>query len=160
MQGLVQFNGEFGCNWCEHQGQHTREHGRVYPQRNPLPKERTHGESVLNMMLAVELRNIYPEATVDGFKESSQLLLLDHFNIVTGFVPDYLHAMLLGIPRQFGKIWFTSNNINCTLKNREAVLDGKNITHETFTNSSTFVTSNIKKERLECSRVGKLDTIL
>lgn len=47
---------------------------------------------------------------VNGIKGVSPLLFLPLFNIVTGFVPDYLHCVLLGVVRSFTGLWFDSAN--------------------------------------------------
>ena len=125
IQGLTQYNGKFGCNWCLHPGKWTREHSQVYPNKNPPYQKRSHEESVRNIESAVNLRKDNPKITVNGFKNASQLLLLDFFDIITGLVPDYMHACALGIARQFMDIWFSTNNIECKLRDHESEIDKK-----------------------------------
>ena len=43
-----------------------------------------------------------------GVKGPSPIMLLPHFNTVTGFVVDYMHCVLLGVTRQFVTMWFDS----------------------------------------------------
>ncbi|XP_044019218.1 uncharacterized protein LOC122859593 isoform X2 [Aphidius gifuensis] len=43
-----------------------------------------------------------------GVKGRSALLDVPEFNMINGMPPDWMHAVLLGICRQFSKIWFKS----------------------------------------------------
>lgn len=45
-----------------------------------------------------------------GVKGPSMLSKLGHFDLVHGFVPDFLHCSLLGVTRQLVSLWFDSNN--------------------------------------------------
>lgn len=47
---------------------------------------------------------------VSGVKGVSPLLFVPMFDIVTGFVPDYLHCVLLRVVRMFAGFWFDSCN--------------------------------------------------
>lgn len=47
---------------------------------------------------------------INGVKGVSPLLFLPLFDIVTGFVPDYLHCVLLGVVQMFAGLWFDSMN--------------------------------------------------
>ena len=45
-----------------------------------------------------------------GFQYRAAINDLDHFDIVDGFVVDYMHNIALGVSRQFGRYWFNSKN--------------------------------------------------
>ena len=49
-----------------------------------------------------------------GFKLASPLLYLPKFDIIFGFLPDYMHFMLLGVVRQFTMYFFKANS-SCSL---------------------------------------------
>lgn len=106
LQNSTQFNGKYGCIWCTHPGQvipKGRGHVRAYPILDPIPNPRTHISVVKNAAEASER-----EAKVLGINGPSVLLLLKSFDIVNGFVVDYMHCVLLGVTRQLTKLWFNS----------------------------------------------------
>lgn len=43
-----------------------------------------------------------------GVKGPSPLINLPHFNIVWGFIPDYMHSVLLAVSRQLTELWLCS----------------------------------------------------
>lgn len=104
MQGLVQYNGYYGCNWCLHPGEYVKD-AMKFPLLDETPKMREHDESVEHMRESVESKQ-----RVYGFKNASVLICLNFFNIVAGFVPDYLHNVLLGICVQFSKYWIVQRD--------------------------------------------------
>ena len=107
IQGLTQFNGYFGCNWCLHPGYYVH-YGRggamKYIVLDELIPLRTDAESLEHIHDSLTSRN-----PVFGFKTSSCLVNLNYFKIVNGFVPDSLH-LDIGIGEQFMKYWTSSNN--------------------------------------------------
>jgi len=52
--------------------------------------------------------------------------LLPNFDVIQGFNPEYMHAILLGVVRQFVTIWFDpSNSSSCySLRSKIVVIDG------------------------------------
>ncbi|KAJ8666646.1 hypothetical protein QAD02_008308 [Eretmocerus hayati] len=46
-----------------------------------------------------------PDKPIDGVKRPSMLLTLLKFNIILGMVPDYMHAINLGIAKYFSNMW-------------------------------------------------------
>lgn len=100
---IKQFNGQHGCNFCEHPGERVEKGGgytRVYPLSTPLPRERTH-EGILH-----DGEFATAENPVNGVKGLSPLSKLEHFNMAESFVPDYLHSVLLGVVKQITGLWF------------------------------------------------------
>lgn len=65
--------------------------------------------------------------SVKGIKGPSVLFEFMDFNRVTSFVPDYMHSVLLGIVRQFLKLWFESsfNQMPWYIGNKAAKVDEK-----------------------------------
>ncbi|XP_070393260.1 uncharacterized protein [Dermacentor albipictus] len=117
MQGVTQFNGYFGCNWCLQKGE--RAGGSTkYPVESVNSSERTESQMLEDMQEAVT-----EGVTVHGVKTVSPLISLQHFNIVWGFVPDYMHFILLGIGRQFLALWFESSGGAYSLSREQHKID-------------------------------------
>ena len=47
---------------------------------------------------------------VKGIRGETILSYIPNFDIIEGIVPEYLHCGILGVPRQFAKLWFSSKN--------------------------------------------------
>lgn len=105
MQGITQFNGRFGCNWCLHPGKYVS---------NPF-KSRAGNHKYLLLDFPVEMRNVndtishmmaaMPKKPCFGVKNPSTLINLKHFSIIEGFVAEPLH-ILSGMGKQFAIRWF------------------------------------------------------
>ncbi|XP_037278000.2 uncharacterized protein LOC119170838 isoform X1 [Rhipicephalus microplus] len=116
MQGVTQFNGYFGCNWCLQRGE--RAGGATkYPVEEVEPTERSELQMLNDMEIA--LKGGVP---VQGVKTVSPLINLPHFNIVWSFVPDYMHCVLLGVARQFLELWFNSDSA-CSISRHQHIVD-------------------------------------
>ena len=79
-----------------------------YPHQEPPPSKRTHKDAGKDIEKYKELKKTYIEMKkktnklhVHGFINEPVLLKLKYFDIIDGFVPDYMHNVLLGIVRQF-----------------------------------------------------------
>ncbi|KAL7295017.1 hypothetical protein TKK_0011620 [Trichogramma kaykai] len=90
VQGIKQFNGNYGCNWCLHPG--WKDGAMLYPLRSILPQLRTHQETVSIMLNVLE----ESEAPL-GIKYPSPLINLPNFDIIEGMIPDYMHCCLEGV---------------------------------------------------------------
>ena len=77
---------------------------RVYPY-DANQMERTHNQMELYALEALEKTT--PQY---GVKGPSILSKISHFDLVSGFVPDFLHCALLGVARQLVGLWFESRN--------------------------------------------------
>lgn len=97
MQGLKQFNGHHGCNWCLHPGVYEARSMR-YPMLVPPPKKRTK-ESMIEFLNDIVNKNV---ESSNGVLYGSQLLKLRNFNIVVGFVVDPMH-LFAGVVAQITK---------------------------------------------------------
>lgn len=85
----MQFNGKYGCDWCLYRGERVAKgHGyvNVYPFVDP-PAERRE----LNLWEDDAIQASQDGCPVNGVKGVSPLLFLPLFNIISGFVPDYMH---------------------------------------------------------------------
>ena len=106
MQGLTQFNGKYGCNWCLHP---TKWVGSTkYPLLDYIPENRTADNTIKHMR---QLRNSNNKP-IFGVKKVSPLINLQSFDIVKGFVPDYMHCILAGVAKQITEYLIKSEDIN------------------------------------------------
>ena len=106
-QNVMQYNGEFGCTFCEHEGM-TCETGlgfnRVFPASlDSNPTLRTKENMYLQAREAMTENLIH----VKGVKGPSTTALIPAFDVAESFVPDYMHSILLGVARMLFKLWFT-----------------------------------------------------
>lgn len=116
MQGIVQYNGYFGCSWCLHPGNYIFNNsggGSVkYIVLNEEPRKRTQIETMEHMQRSLTSRN-----PIYGVKRPSCLINLQGFNIINSFVPDSMHCICLGIAEQFLRYWIDSKNLPYSLSN-------------------------------------------
>lgn len=111
MQGLHQFNGEYGCNWCLHPGKwvvkkNNPDSGSYkYPLLDSAFENRNLNDSLEHMSKGTDKKPCF------GFKRPSQLINLNKFNIIQGFVPDYMH-IISGLGKQFSRIWFGNKKVS------------------------------------------------
>ncbi|XP_060556799.1 uncharacterized protein LOC132717364 isoform X2 [Ruditapes philippinarum] len=103
---MTLYNGREACILCEETGvtvAQGRGHCRSYPYRteNELFPIRSH-DSVIESM-----RNASAIHRIKGFKGLSGLACLQEFDLVNGIVPDYMHAVLLGIVKTILNKWFS-----------------------------------------------------
>ncbi|KAL7290560.1 hypothetical protein TKK_0015327 [Trichogramma kaykai] len=113
MQGMIQFNGYYGCNWCLHRGKrvlHKKGYTVKYPLTEDVVPDRTEENTLEFAEEAVNTGRI-----VFGVKSASPLLLLNQFDIIEGFVPDFKHVLPLGIVRQIAEYWLNSTNKDYSL---------------------------------------------
>lgn len=116
MQGLTQFNGHFGCNWCLHPGQwvigskdnnkkiidndNKKSGSMKYPLLSEIPKTRVEQHFLKHMQESFNIGK-----AVYGVKDTTPLINLEKFDMISGFVPDSLHCIFLGIGKQFTEIF-------------------------------------------------------
>ena len=108
VQGINQYNGEYGCSWCLEKGnmiQKGRGYTRVYDTTDKPQCCRTHDLMFEHGVRSTEHVNV---KHVMGVQTLSPLFNLQKFDMVKSFVPDYMHCVLLGIVRQFLSMWFDS----------------------------------------------------
>lgn len=98
IQNTTQFNGDYGCGFCLHPGKLVDKVVK-YPVSTEEYSDRTNEEMVRDMELALK-----GGTSVRGVKGPSPLINLPYFYVVWGFVPDYMHAVLLGVSRQLTRL--------------------------------------------------------
>ena len=107
LQNMKQFNGNYGCSFCFNPGfvvTKGKGHVRCYIDCANA-KERTQEEVLEHAQSAITTGK-----SVFGIKGPSLFALLPCFNLVTGYIPDYMHCVLLGVVRQFVCLWFDSTS--------------------------------------------------
>ncbi|XP_051155482.1 uncharacterized protein LOC127291262 [Leptopilina boulardi] len=122
LQGLMQFNGYYGCNWCLHPGKWVAKESKPnsgshkYPLFDTTAANRNEKDSKKHMIEGSEEKPCF------GFKNVSRLINLNSFNIIDGFVPDYMH-IISGIGKQFANLWFGTNKVSSSFVNEKTVDD-------------------------------------
>lgn len=105
VQNFQPFSSEFGCGFCYHKGelvQKGRGYTRVYPVQADGCDLRHMAET--EQLATVVIQNGYPQGQM-GVKGHSPLLLLPSFDIVKGFIPDYMDCVCLGVVPEFVSLW-------------------------------------------------------
>ena len=103
MQNLIRFNGHFGCSWCYHQGKYDAHQVR-YPILDTYQK-RTDASTRLDTS-----KSLADERHVRGVKGPSCLFNLPEFNLIEGYVPDYMHCVCLGVTKMLLDMWTSTKN--------------------------------------------------
>ncbi|XP_011873160.1 PREDICTED: uncharacterized protein LOC105564968 [Vollenhovia emeryi] len=93
MQGLVQFNAYNSCSWCLHPGKW--HDGAV---RFPILHYRPIHRDVCTIQNGQQA--VTSGTVIIGVKTVTPLINIPHFDIMDGFVPDYLHCYLAGVAKQ------------------------------------------------------------
>lgn len=104
MQNTTQFNGYYGCGFCLHPGVLVERQVK-YTVLESQPDDRD-SESMMRDMEAALVEG----RSVRGVKGPSHLINMPNFDIVWGFVPDYMHAVLLGVIRQLTELLLQSTD--------------------------------------------------
>ncbi|XP_035807019.2 uncharacterized protein LOC111572730 isoform X1 [Amphiprion ocellaris] len=106
LQNFKPFNREFGCGFCYHKGEMVQT-GSGYTRIYPIQVD---GCDLRHMVETVQIAEFVMENDDDehqmGVKGPSPLILLPFFDIIQGFIPDYMHCVCLGVTRQFVNLWF------------------------------------------------------
>ncbi|XP_038556391.1 uncharacterized protein LOC119889661 [Micropterus salmoides] len=108
LRNCKQFNGEYGCDWCLHPGMMVTKGGgsmRSYPFDENKQAARS---TEMFMDNAKQAEN--SATPKNGVKGLSLLSILPLFDIVFGFVPDYMHSVLLGVSKQLVTLWLDPVN--------------------------------------------------
>ncbi|XP_041829380.1 uncharacterized protein LOC121632190 isoform X2 [Melanotaenia boesemani] len=106
MQNFHPFSREFGCGFCYHKGEMVhkgRGHIRVYPIQTEGCDLRHMTET--EQLAELVIGNNYDQGQM-GVRGPSPLLLLPSFDIIKGFIPDYMHCFCLGVVPELVNLWF------------------------------------------------------
>ena len=100
---MKQYNGRYGCTYCEHPTEAV-EGVRKYPIQLDIPTKRTHKSIEEKMLISYETKN----NDVLGIRGPSSLINLKHFNLVDGMILDFMHSCLLGVTQLYTNILFSN----------------------------------------------------
>ncbi|XP_032690727.1 uncharacterized protein LOC116853675 isoform X2 [Odontomachus brunneus] len=103
---MKKFNGSYGCTFCEHPTKSVNGYTK-YPISVEVPPDRT-DETIRESMMKYLTDNPIPNDNTKGVKGPSVLMNLQHFDMVKGMVPDYMHSILLGVTKFHTEILLTS----------------------------------------------------
>lgn len=104
VMNMNQFNGPYGCAWCQHEGEVVQKgngYSRVYSSQEPTPILRTDFSFHQNATKAATASE--PQL---GIKGPTVLFFLSFFTFPTGFVVDYMHGVCSGVVRYTTCMWF------------------------------------------------------
>ncbi|XP_025162723.1 uncharacterized protein LOC105181603 isoform X2 [Harpegnathos saltator] len=101
MLNMKQFNGHYGCTFCEHPTEYVEGY-RKYPVSTNIFPNRTNASIKQNMITAHAT-----SIPIKGAKGPSPLMSLKYFDLVNGMVPDYMHSVLLGVTKQLTEMYFS-----------------------------------------------------
>ncbi|XP_053594486.1 uncharacterized protein LOC106693488 isoform X2 [Microplitis demolitor] len=104
MLNMKQYNGTYGCTFCEHPTESVDGY-RKYTISTNIPKDRTDESIKENMNLAGQSEF---GRDVMGVWGPSPLMNLKYFDIANGMSPDYMHFILLGTVKQHTEIVLSS----------------------------------------------------
>ncbi|XP_064485355.1 uncharacterized protein LOC135397673 [Ornithodoros turicata] len=101
MLNMVQYNGYYSCPWCFHPGICIEGYVKFPVTEGPSPN--TTGQALIEDKREAAATS----RIVRGIKGPSVLLTVLGISIIKSFVPDYMHACLLGTVRQITDLWFS-----------------------------------------------------
>lgn len=99
IQGVKQYNGTYGCNWCLIPGEilDTCRYSFLSPNTYP---ERNHRATVDDMIMVAETGT----PSENGVNNVSPFINFPYFDIIESFGLDYMHACLLGVGSRITKL--------------------------------------------------------
>ena len=107
IRNVKQFNGQFGCDWCEFEGVAVSTAGgppvRYYPHRMPVVMRSSKKQASYALQATAA-------HSVKGVKGITVADLLPSFDTVRGTVTDYMHSVCQGVMRQMVDLWFESKH--------------------------------------------------
>jgi len=118
LQGIKQFNGFYSCPFCYIKGEkfdmESGGHKMIFlPSDNP---ERTNDsflsdlEKLQNNLSSKKFKKTKEPLHVNGVQAASPLVGLQDYNMVKGFVVDYMHTGILGVLRTYTLMLLDSKN--------------------------------------------------
>jgi hypothetical protein len=115
----MQFNGFYGCWFCHQPGEtyKTNKGGNVhiYPFKDEDPKGPPRTVENLQEDVNQVVENVQANVTdyvVRGVKGPFWFMFLPHFNVIHGFVIDYMHGVCAGVMKMMLTLWFDKQHKN------------------------------------------------
>ena len=114
LQGLRQYNGAHSCPWCLIRGENCTLEGGSHkwvfiPNKSPMVK-RTHESFLSDVRMLNHQVSVRGDGSYNGVINASKFMLLQDFDMVDGFVFDYMHTTLLGVLKTYTNMLFDSSN--------------------------------------------------
>lgn len=110
VDNLMLYNGENSCANCEAKGESSATGAGsnwVFPIVAELPPLRSAERMEIQTSIVEKFENL---KHFKGVKGASAVTDIPHFDRSKGFVPDYMHAVLLGVMLMFLTLWTNSKN--------------------------------------------------
>ena len=105
VRNVKQFNGQFGCDWCEFEGVTVATARgppiRYYPPRAPVEMRSSKKQAAYALQATTD-------NPVKGVKGMTVVDLIPFFDTVRGTVADYMHSVCQGVMRHMAYMWFDS----------------------------------------------------
>lgn len=120
MQSSKHISGYNACPCCEHPGQAVqnsitkRKYVRYLAQKEPSPM-RNHKDIV---EISYEMYNGNAPSDTKGLKKIPIMIAFKNFDLVNGFVTDWMHGSLLGVMKLLLDIWFGTHKL-CYTENEK-----------------------------------------
>lgn len=115
----MQFNGKYGCWFCHQPGQtYTTQKGghvHIYPFQEDNPKGPSRTAENLQEDVNNVLKNIHERKSdfvVRGIKGPFWFMFMNQFNVIHGFVVDYMHGICAGVMKMLLTLWFDKQHKN------------------------------------------------
>ena len=117
LQGLKQFNGQYGCPFCYNPGKCFRSAGKfrkwIYPPSAHKKYMKRTQESWMDdlKLLSAKLKfRGKKQKSAHGVLNPSPFIVMPQFNIVDGQAVDYMHTALLGVLKTYTLMLIDSKN--------------------------------------------------
>jgi len=147
MLNMSGINSYYACTFCYQKAERTIKGQRFPPCIQKAPKRTT--ESTRKNIEEMYKKRNSTIKYVKGVKGPTALLQLKFFNLIDGFVPEYMHCVLLGVIRlhtellfdsRYKKFWKTGDNDEIATKHIISAID------ERFTNicALTSITRSVR----------------
>lgn len=116
---MVQFNGFYGCPYCEVPGKSVQTSERGYTLSYPFNLDSQHGHHQLRTHTSLTRNAREAEErkatgarqnAVCGVKGFSWFSVLPNFDLVRGVAIDYMHCALLGVTKMMMTLWFDKSH--------------------------------------------------
>ncbi|XP_067206760.1 uncharacterized protein [Linepithema humile] len=113
MLNMSGINSYYACTFCYQKAERTVK-GQRFPLCTYRAPDRTTESTIKDIEKVYEKRNERNDRKryVKGVKGPTVLLQLHFFDLITGFVPDYMHCILLGVIRLHTELLFDSSRKN------------------------------------------------
>lgn len=105
MQGMIQYNGKNGCNWCHHLAEYVicKKGGcNKYTLLEEAATDRTHRQT-RDAMTEIASRRA-KGSPIAGVQSVSPLIYLTCFDIINGFVPNFMHCVDLDVAKYYAAL--------------------------------------------------------